>query len=268
MDEAVEVRVPYLGKQVMREESVGEAFYEKTPEEAAEILRQQEQPNSDDIGYSIYGKCTLGYKKGKFIIDWEMESCEPYDWIGLYQNSSAGQNDYVTYQWVEKKAPFETKIEVNAGWQIRYYRWSKQSKKYVEAARTNEFKALTIKSNTADYPYKPDSALFSTLQRVFPYLKQEDTIITGADVTGYNCIAWSLGLNDRWINPAGSIEAFTAFYIQAGCEERMRYSADTAVAAWANRGSRPTEAACIRREADCGSPSLGKAIGLPMGRRS
>ena len=265
VDEAVEVRVPYLGKQVIREESVDGTFYEKTPEEAAEILRQQEQPNSDDIGYSIYGKCMLGYKKGKFIIDWEMESCEPYDWIGLYQNSSAGQNDYVTYQWVEKKAPFETKTEVNAGWQIRYYRWSKQSKKYVEAARTNEFKALTIKSNTADYPYKPDSALFSTLQRVFPYLKQEDTIITGADVTGYNCIAWSLGLNDRWINPAGSIEAFTAFYIQAGCEERMRYSADTAVAAWAN-GGKPTHGSRLYQEGSgLWESKLGKSYRITHG---
>lgn len=247
VDEAVEVNVFGGEKQVIREETVDEAFYEKTPEEAAEILRQQEQPESDDAGYSIFGRCMLGYKKGKFIIDWTMVACEPYDWIGLYKNSSAGQNDYATYQWVEKKAPFETKTAVNAGWQIRYYRWSKQSKKYVEAARTNGFKELTIKSNTVDYPYRPDSALFSTLQRAFPYLAQADTTITGADIGAYNCIAWSLGLSDRWINPAGSIEAFTAFYIQAGCEERAWYSADAAVAAWADR-EKPTHGSRLYQE--------------------
>lgn len=245
LDEAVEVRYPASRRDTLEE--IEEALYDKTPEELALILAQRNLPNRRGEAYTVYGTCMLGYREGKYIIDWNMQAYEPYDWIGLYQNAQATK--YETYQYVKRTPPYKTSIPVNSGEQIRYMRWDEEKDTYVAVARTNGFKQLKVGSVPGEYPFEPSQKTKDSFKKAFPNLVTNNVRITGSRTYVYNCIAWSLGFNDRWINPAKTIPKFKLTYVQAGCEEKDSLSDDVSICIWANN-NKPTHGSRRYRKSD------------------
>lgn len=66
----------------------------------------------------------------------------------MYKNSSAGMNDYVTYRYIKKGAPYVTSEPVQEGRQIRYICWMETIGAYVEVARSGEFRKVKITSHS------------------------------------------------------------------------------------------------------------------------
>jgi hypothetical protein len=61
-------------------------------------------------------------------------------------------------------------------------------------------------------PRRPTDTEFAALASAFPALVRADVWITDGEVPTYNCIAYSLGHTDRWINPPQPLSAFQALY--------------------------------------------------------
>lgn len=61
-------------------------------------------------------------------------------------------------------------------------------------------------------PRKPTAYEWNELVSVFPDLNYNDVWITAPPSPVYNCIAWSLGFDDRWINPESPLAAFQYQY--------------------------------------------------------
>lgn len=57
---------------------------------------------------------------------------------------------------------------------------------------------------------KDDEKLF--LSKIFPDLNLENVLVHGKASENYNCIAWSVGITDQWINPPDTLEEFRKFY--------------------------------------------------------
>lgn len=107
----------------------------------------------------------------------------------------------------------------------------------------------------------------------FPSLNVDQAVVTGETSTVYNCISWTVGVNDRWLWPGNSLVSFDTFYrgfgfVQAG---------DGPVAAWGYSSSAMTHG-CIsgpghgpRWESKCGGDlriqhGLNELVGSSYGR--
>ncbi|MDE9545927.1 DUF6973 domain-containing protein [Xenorhabdus bovienii] len=55
----------------------------------------------------------------------------PYDWVGLFPNRSAGDNDYYQWQWASKGSSYETTYAIQPGFHARHYIWDGYAKTYV-----------------------------------------------------------------------------------------------------------------------------------------
>jgi hypothetical protein len=58
----------------------------------------------------------------------------------------------------------------------------------------------------------PTDEQWAQLAQEFPSLVRANVTITGDPTGTYNCIAFSLGVLDRWINPPDPLAAFQALY--------------------------------------------------------
>jgi len=103
----------------------------------------------------------------------------------------------------------------------------------------------------------PNDAEWNTLSPDFPLLNRANVRITGGQSTVYNCIAWSLGLANQWINPPQPQAAFNALYTTNEHRITTTGSAAAAIDGWTSTNSldfaRQPEAAAI---AELGSPAL------------
>jgi hypothetical protein len=70
----------------------------------------------------------------------------------------------------------------------------------------------------------------------FPTLDVDQAVVTGEVDHVYNCIAWTVGLTDRWLWPGGSITAFDAFYLGFGFVR----AGDGPIAAWGHSTAKMT----------------------------
>lgn len=61
-------------------------------------------------------------------------------------------------------------------------------------------------------PRKPTDDEWNEISGLFPSLFRPDCWITGAPTPTYNCIAFSLGFTDRWLNPDSPLAAFQKQY--------------------------------------------------------
>jgi hypothetical protein len=61
-------------------------------------------------------------------------------------------------------------------------------------------------------PRRPTGAELVEMQTIFPQLSAVNVWITDAPTGVYNCIAFSLGLNNQWINPPQPLASFQALY--------------------------------------------------------
>lgn len=68
----------------------------------------------------------------------------------------------------------------------------------------------------------------------FPVMNvDEQPRVTGEATWSYNCIAWTIGVTDRWINPYQTLDDWDAFYATVGL---MRDYDDGTVAIWRTAG--------------------------------
>ena len=65
-------------------------------------------------------------------------------------------------------------------------------------------------------------------KRLFPGLDVNAAQVSGEATEIYNCIAWTVGITDRWIWPGNSIATFDTFYRQFGYSR----SSNGPIAAW------------------------------------
>src|SRR6185295_6560502 len=101
-------------------------------------------------------------------------------------------------------------------------------------------------------PRRPTAPEWADLSGAFPALVQADVWITDEPdpLRPYNCIAWSLGYTDRWINPPQPRAAFIQLYRDHGYRVIPALAPDAEIDGWEldgamTHGSRtyPTQAA-------------------------
>jgi hypothetical protein len=107
----------------------------------------------------------------------------------------------------------------------------------------------------------------------FPSLDVNHAIVTGEMSSIYNCIAWTVGVTNRWLWPGNTLAQFDTFYSGFG----LHRSSDGPVAAWGHSTSNMTHG-CIsgpghgrRWESKCGGDlriqhALGELTGASYGR--
>jgi hypothetical protein len=79
---------------------------------------------------------------GYFKLEWESRSPDSWDYIGLFESTTAGDGNPVTgnnWQRASKGGSYETNSAARPGWQARYLRWSAPMKAYQSIVRTAPF---------------------------------------------------------------------------------------------------------------------------------
>jgi hypothetical protein len=107
----------------------------------------------------------------------------------------------------------------------------------------------------------------------FPNLDVDRAVVTGGVSRVYNCIAWTVGITNRWIWPGGSLADFDTFYRGFG----FLQAADGPIAAWGLSASNMTHGSVSgpghgpRWESKCGTDlriqhGLGELVSSSYGR--
>lgn len=208
----------------------------KHPEVVAHELRQARKPASAGTAdvTAVSRRVCLTMDSGRFRLRWSASSIGDNDWVGLYASTSASDSDYIggTWQWASKANVFDTSIPVQPNYQARYLVWSAAQGKYVSVARTGAFPSVTMQSVASSYPRKPTSSEWSGLKYTFPGLQQGNVWVTSPTTSVYNCIAWSLGFDDRWINPDSPLAAFEIQYNAYGKTTTSRLDPNAGIDGW------------------------------------
>lgn len=214
----------------------------KHPEVVAYELRKARKPGpAEVVDAAASRRVCLTMNSGRFRLRWSASSIGDNDWVGLYASISASDSDYIggAWQWASKANVFDTSIPVQPNYQARYLVWSAAQGKYVSVARTGAFPSVTMQSVPSSYPRKPTSSEWSGLKYAFPGLQQGNVWVTGPQtplyttgVTAYNCIAWSLGFDDRWINPDSPLAAFEIQYNAYGKTTTSRLDPNAGIDGW------------------------------------
>ena len=117
------------------------------------------------------------------------------------------------------------------------------------------------------------SAEKKRFKKYFPNLDVNKAKVSGAATTKYNCIAWTVGVTNRWIWPGSNLSDFDRFYNSKG----FIRSSNGPVAAWGHMKTNMTHG-CIsgvghgpRWESKCGSDlriqhGLNELVGSMYGR--
>lgn len=100
-------------------------------------------------------------------------------------------------------------------------------------------------------PRQPTAAEWATIRGWFPNIDKNSCWITAPKSDVYNCIAFSVGIDNRWINPASPLAAFQQYYENIGMDTVAAGSAGAAVDGWGrNNGQNMTHGS--RRALDPG----------------
>jgi len=111
------------------------------PAEAAAYLAK----NPDTSVTPIIEKVCLGSKNFNAFLTWSATLIGKHDWIGLYKNNQAKDEDHMSdWQWAKKGNSFETSIPLNTGYQARYLKYDAVKGKYVSVARTEEYPKIPV----------------------------------------------------------------------------------------------------------------------------
>ena len=240
---------------------------EESPNAVLEKLKKSPPAGDKAANRSI--DFTLGYKGKYFIISWNVVNPQRWDWIGIYENGIINKEAYRDYQWVTRTSPYRTKVKVNAGYQARYYCWDSNLDRYLELARTELFPKIEMRSST-NFPdgVRPiESKEFNDLKKIFPNLKLQNTSVTGEATDKYNCIAWSLGFDDKWINPGSTKDILTRQYLSYGCSATGYSSASAVIDAWAYSTGKGTHGSKkYAGSASLYESKLGRSLRITHGR--
>lgn len=171
----------------------------------------------------------LTLSDGKIKVNYNSPFVENYDWIGLYPKDADPDdyNGYVKYEWVNMKKEsvlFDLRY-FEIGLTARYYcesggRYSGIWNKEYETPPIEMIKAFYDKTTIRTLI---DNQGYNNLKQQFPQLNRSSTYITGGQTMHYNCIAYSLGFTDRWINPPERKTDFIGLYNTFGyieCDKR------------------------------------------------
>lgn len=231
----------------------------KTPDEIAEELRNNPQlAEGAAVADSNRVACLSYMSNGYLKLSWASSLPGKYDWVGLYKSTSDPDSNYIggAWQWVSGNSSYETSIVVNSGYEARYLVWDSTNSKYVNVARTGAFPAPVVRSVPTGVPRSPTSAEWSELVGNFPSLQYSDVKVTGPTNTGYNCIAWSIGFNDRWINPDSPLSRFQAQYQSFGRKSVGRLASVASVDGWATSNGECTHGSKLYAGVSVGQSGL------------
>lgn len=207
------------------------------PEVIAEELRRNPKLSkaaADAAAQATQRSVCLSYLDGGYFrITWAVNNPGSYDWVGLYASDGDDDNSgYITWQYVTNGSPYDTSAIVRPGYQARYLVWDSGGQKYKSVARTAGFPNDPVTSVSTAYPRKPNQDEWEVIKAYFPNLIREDTWLTGPANKVYNCIAWSLGFDDRWIPPDSPLSAFIAQYQSYGCQHIGRLNPKASIDGW------------------------------------
>lgn len=215
-------------------------YIDKSPKQVEQELREDPENIQSVKADSATGKIMLelSHVNGQFTLNWKVGSPEKFDWVGLYKDDSADINDYKAYKWVSEGPPYNTVLSIAPGYQARYYRYNQGRKSYDRQVETELFPLYEVSSEcNYNETKKPTDPEWVALTNLFPNLKTRDQVIITADqIRKYNCIAWSLGIDDRWIEPPITWDAFKWLYLKAGCRLLIGKDSDAAIDMWMLNG--------------------------------
>jgi len=232
-----------------------------TPETvAADILsgRIASPPAPDDAAAATRRLCILP-NAGRFRLEWSVVATGSYDWVGLYASRDAGNGDPVSgaWQWANASPKIlDTSAPIQANYEARYLVWDSSVQKYTVVARTPGFPNVVMNSTLVGYPRNPTATEWQTLRSNFPNLTQSTCWVTGPTTSIYNCIAWSLGLDDRWIDPASPLSAFQNLYQSWGDKVVAKLSSAATIDAWGTSSANCTHGSKLYAGAPVGPANL------------
>ena len=210
----------------------------KHPEVVAYELRRTTGPVS--VPQAVNRRVCLSMNSGRFRLSWSASSIGDNDFVALYASTSAPDSDYIGGAWdyASKGSFFDTAVPVQSGYQARYLIYS-ISGNYYSVARSPAFPNVVTHSVAVSYPRKPTAPEWSMLSGLFPSLPQSKVWVTGPGTPmsspfppAYNCIAWSLSLDDRWINPDSPLTAFQTQYQGWGQKSTTLLSPSADIDGW------------------------------------
>lgn len=178
--------------------------------------------------------CIVPYS-GRFRLQWSVLTPASNDWVALYPSDSAPDSDYVSGAWSWATADpktFDTGVPLQANYQGRYLVWDASADRYTSVARTPAFPDVVMSSILAGYPRAPSNAEWKGLTLAFPNLVRANCWVTAPENNRYNCIAWSIGLDDRWINPASPLSMFQSQYQSWGKKITTKLSPSATIDGW------------------------------------
>ncbi len=221
----------------------------------------------------------LSPKNGRFHISWKSGGYSPTDFVALYPNTIVSDANYIGGTKVMAQSPpwsFDTAIPVQSGYEARFVVQSGSD--HITAASTGAYDTVTVYSNPVTYPRKPTTSEWSSLIRDFPNLTKNNVWVTApstprGNTPFYNCIAWSLGLDDRWINPNSPLSAFKTQYETWGQKPESALFPSADIDAWgtstynATHGSKTYAGQYLGISSGLWESKLGQSLRITHGRR-
>ena len=159
----------------------------------------------------------ISFKKGQIILKTNVQNAQPNDFVGIYNSLLAKEDEFI-FKMDNDIFNIEmlTNVAISSRYFARYITEDSLSNKHTVRRTFQMLGDLSVhekyeKDLTEDEKYH--------LLRVYPKIELDLVKVTDNETRNYNCIAWSLGLDDRWVNPLGSIESMVEYYKMYGCEE-------------------------------------------------
>ena len=88
-----------------------------------------------------------------------------------------------------------------------------ESREFIKEPQTNTRKHLISMAQSTSLPRALTDNEWTILEALFPQVSasaRQNYEVTAETTGDYNCIAWSLGITDSWINPPPSVKDFQA----------------------------------------------------------
>jgi hypothetical protein len=117
-----------------------------TPEQVAEMLRNDPSLIDKTEFASSNQEVWLSYSNGVFVLNWSATAIGSDDWVGLYTSVAAADSDYIKGAWQFAKSgnSFRTSQVLISGYQARYLVWDSSRSAYVSVVRTDPFPYIRI----------------------------------------------------------------------------------------------------------------------------
>lgn len=161
----------------------------------------------------------LGARDGRVQVHVETSAHWADDFVGLYDSANAPDDQPVERHEMLHQATsdFSFQTFIRPGYHLRYI--TKDANGALRKVRiTKELPDIRIHEKVDIGT--PGDAVLDDLINKYPHLNRDSVLITDFNqCMDYNCIAWSLGFDDRWINPLDNVKQMAEFYAEYGCRQ-------------------------------------------------